>query len=332
MNQMKAFKFLFESFLFARYIYTEPTQLLTDFADLSSTYLAALRLSKSKLIEKWVQQSFKRLCDKLLKFTDKHMLPDNAITIFDQYLKLGDLIETKVDDVAGVINLHTYIAIQSSGFANIGKETLVLLLESNQLFVKEKDLYYATLKWVRAELMRQKLEVTLENKRRLFSEFKHLIRFPIMSKTQFFSAEKINEQKDLEFCPAKSGFFSEAELKEFEVYFEFKDPKVLSVNYKTEERARQFIGRLKLIKNPTDELEYELSTDVDDLYGKNESGYNVNEAETMLMGCGDNLESVNDENNKEIKTKKIRARQRKENLTCSNESIKVFRFHTSGDE
>lgn len=274
------------------------------------------------------------MCDKLLRFTDKHMLPDNAITIFDQYMKLGDLIDAKVDDVAGVINLHTYIAVQSPGFANIGKETLVLLLESNELFVKEKDLYYATLRWVRAELLRQKKEVTLENKRRLFNEFKHLIRFPIMSKTQFFNAERMphNEKKEFEFCPAKSGFFTETELKEFEAYFESKDPKVLSVNYKTEERARQYIGRLKLIKNQAGELEYEMSTDVDDLYGKNESGYNVNEAETVLMGCGDNLESVQDENNKEIKTKKIRTRQRKENLICSGESIKVFRFHTSGDE
>ena len=257
---------------------------------------------------------------------------DNAIIIYDQYLKLGDLVETKLDDVIGVIQLYTYVGIQSSGFANISKPTLVWILENRRLFVKEKDLYYATLGWVRAELKRKNLELNLKNKARLFSDFKHLIRFPIMSRKQFFNPDRINEKKDMEPCPANSGFFNEEELKEFESFFESRDPNVFSVNYKIQERARQPIGRLKLIKNQANEFEYEMSIHVDDLYGKNESGYNVNEAETKLLGCGDNLKYVIDENGKEVLSKKIKAKQRKENLVCNKESIKVFRFHTSGDE
>ena len=98
--------------------------------------------------------------------------------------KIASVCDPKISEVTGIINLHAHLAVQSKEFLKIGKSTLIRLLKSDQLFIQEKDLYYAVMRWVNSELHRQGLEPNLDNKSKLFNEFKSLIRFPIMSKHQ----------------------------------------------------------------------------------------------------------------------------------------------------
>ena len=124
----------------------------------------------------------------LLKYADSKVSINNSTILLDQYCKIAGVCEEKISEVTGIINLHTHLAVQSKEFLKIDKCTLIRLLKSDQLFIQEKDLYYAVIRWINAELHRQGREPSLENKSELFSEFKNLIRFPIMSKHQVDSS------------------------------------------------------------------------------------------------------------------------------------------------
>lgn len=153
--------------------------------------------------------------------------------IYDQYLKIGNSVSQYVDKVLELVSLHADIAFRSKWFTKISKETLIKLLENDSLFIKEKDLYYACLKWINAQLIDEKKKLIPKNQQLLFNEIKNLIRFPIMSKIQFDNG------------PAKSGLFSLDELEEFEKYFQTKNIKVLSVNYNANERDALPIHKLQ---------------------------------------------------------------------------------------
>lgn len=127
--------------------------------------------------------------DALLEYADHQLSIDNSTILLDQYCKIGeDVLDEKIKEVTGVINLHAFLAVDSSEFLNISKSTLIRLLKSDQLFIQEKDLYFAVLRWMNGELQRQDLEANLRNKSKLFSTFKSLIRFPIMTKHQVGSS------------------------------------------------------------------------------------------------------------------------------------------------
>ena len=119
-----------------------------------------------------------------MKYADSKLSIDNSTIILDQYWKIASVSEQKIGELIGIINLHAHLAFQSKQFLQIGKSSLIRLLKSDQLFIQEKDLYYAVMRWIHSELDRQGLEANLANKSKLFDEFKHLIRFPIMTKHQ----------------------------------------------------------------------------------------------------------------------------------------------------
>lgn len=166
---------------------------------------------------------------------------------------------------------------------------------------------------------------------------------------QFFTAVRKNRfiyesDRTFEVCPAKSGFFSQAELDEFEQYFETGDAKVLSIDYSTEERAGMKIGVLKLILNEEQKPEYQMLTDFGELHRKAEPRDDfVNctllnylpsncylDADSYLENCGDSYTSVYDANYEMIKTKPISAKARKDDLVCGANSIRVFRIDVTG--
>ena len=143
-----------------------------ELAHLHSTYSAAQHFDLSDV------------CNALLEYADSKVSIDNSTILLDQYSKIATVPNEKIDELIGIFGLHAHLAIHSKMFLQIGKSTLVQLLKSEKLFIQEKDLYYAVMRWINAELNRQGLEVNVENKSKLFDEFKHLIRFPIMTKHQ----------------------------------------------------------------------------------------------------------------------------------------------------
>lgn len=153
-----------------RFIY--KNEMISDLNDVYLTYEAAERYSLTRLTEE------------LLKFCEDSLTIDNSTIIYDQYLQIDDLAEINLERVMDVIDPHAFLAFQSIQFLKIRKETLIDLLDSDKLFITEKDLYLRCLCWLDVELERQGHPTTLKNKLNLFNELKHLIRFPTMTKRQ----------------------------------------------------------------------------------------------------------------------------------------------------
>ena len=153
-----------------------------------------------------------------------------------------------LEKLFNLTNLHTYLVVNSASFLKIEKETLIELLESESLLIDEIDLFSACFRWMNANLISENKEPNLANQIELFNSFKHLIRFPIMSRDEFFGiAQQPHKQRSSEFeiiVPAKTGLFTSGELNEFERFFETDDPKTLSTNYKLNKRDALKIGRL----------------------------------------------------------------------------------------
>lgn len=178
------------------------------------------------------QYSIPGLADKLIKSCNENITAFNCALLYDQYLKMGLAVSQYLDRVLEAVCLHADVAFQSRLFKYVSKETLLKLLKSDHLFIAEKDLYYGCLRWINSQLASDQKTVNPKNQLPLFNEFKHLIRFPVMSKEQF------------DLGPAKSQLFSQSELDEFQLYFETEDEKVFTSNYHTNERNGLQIHKL----------------------------------------------------------------------------------------
>ena len=113
---------------------------------------------------------------RLLKYTSDQMKPSNACLIYDQLLKL----ELELDDESLIKRVEKMIKTEislSDGLTEIDQHTLESILSFDQLYIVEVGLLWSCLDWTDAELKRRGLEATVENKRSLFADLKHLIRF-----------------------------------------------------------------------------------------------------------------------------------------------------------
>ncbi|GIY15330.1 hypothetical protein CEXT_813161 [Caerostris extrusa] len=71
------------------------------------------------------------------------------------------------------------------GFADIDYRTLESILSRETLMIKEYTLFQAALNWSTAECIRQDIEPTIENKRRVLGNAMHLIRIPTMTLEEY---------------------------------------------------------------------------------------------------------------------------------------------------
>ena len=113
---------------------------------------------------------------RLLKFTSDQLKPSNACLIYDQLLKL----KLELDDESLIKRVEKMIKTEislSDGLTEIDQHTLESILSFDQLYIVEVGLLWSCLDWTDAELKRRGLEATVENKRSLFADLKHLIRF-----------------------------------------------------------------------------------------------------------------------------------------------------------
>ena len=174
------------------------------------------------------------------------MSVENSTLIYDQYLELNLLDNLNAEKLNELINLHANLAFISDSFLKIRKDTLIHLLQSNSLLIDEIVLFSASVRWIKAELQRKNQETNVKNQLTLFNSIKHLIRFGLMSKDDFFGIKlpKEYDGANKPIAPAKSKLFTDDELKEFEIYFETKDSKVLSTNYNFNKRNDLKIGKL----------------------------------------------------------------------------------------
>lgn len=128
------------------------------------------------------------LLKELSGIADNALTLDNAITIYDQNAKTVHRFkypgESVCSEAVSLVQAHTFYVVNTPAFLAISQRGLVTMLKDNNLFIKEKDLYYAVMRWIEAESRGKKAEktgLTLEMRQARFAHFKPLIRFSTMT-------------------------------------------------------------------------------------------------------------------------------------------------------
>ena len=76
--------------------------------------------------------------------------------------------------------------MNSTGFLTLCRDCLQSIAELDDVAVKEEELFEHVIKWVEAECLRQKLEISSwENKRKVLGDVLFNIRFPLMDQEYF---------------------------------------------------------------------------------------------------------------------------------------------------
>ena len=126
-------------------------------------------------------------------------------------------------------------------------------------------------------------------------------------------------------------------MEQFEKYFKSGDATLLPAGYSTERRTGLKVGVLKLVRNKAEkQYEYRMFTGHDDLprpAERRDKGYpleNYLDGDYGIGNDGDSYEYVLAYDYSQIKTPPIPAEARSNNLTCSENSIRVFRIDVTG--
>ena len=142
--------------------------------DLWVTYLAA---------DKYLVEELK---DDLMLGSMHRLNKFNVCLLFEQFLMIP-LDEVKefvckememiLDELKKYIQAFSEDAFGSEYFTQIEEETLVHLLRLEFLNLPESDVLKACLRWTEAEIERQGLVSTIENRQKVFSKIKSFVRF-----------------------------------------------------------------------------------------------------------------------------------------------------------
>ncbi|CAM1293995.1 BTBD6 (predicted) [Pycnogonum litorale] len=152
-----------------KYIYCDMIDLNTD------NVLATLYAAK-----KYIIPHLARAC---VTFVETSLTTHNACLLLSQS-KLFEEPEL-MHRCWEVIDAQTSMAIASDGFTDIDFETLMSLLGRETLNVKELDLFEAAIKWGEVKCIRNDMEPTAKNKRKVLGDALNLIRIPAMKLEEF---------------------------------------------------------------------------------------------------------------------------------------------------
>ncbi|KAL3854102.1 hypothetical protein ACJMK2_013381 [Sinanodonta woodiana] len=155
--------------LLLRYIYTDVADLQDD--NVLHVLYAAEKYSLNDLIEK---------CSHYLELS---LCPENACSLFNQtqLYFLEDLgckcLEYIADNMETVMN--------SDDFLNLTSDSLDIILPRDDLiFQREVDLFRSVMSWAKNQCEENDVEATPENIRIVLGKKLHLIRFPLLTKTE----------------------------------------------------------------------------------------------------------------------------------------------------
>ena len=182
------------------------------------------------------------LCEKLLALCESALSIENALIIYDQLLSMESRIPTGQFGrlsllVLDILKMHTFLAFQSSSFTQIREETLIQLLNADFLFMKEIEIFDAAVRWVAAADGK-----SIADKRTTLRSIKQLIRFPLMSESQFYRAVELSRKI---FTGIDEQLFTEQELAEFAKYYKTENLEELkTVVYDAEPRRGSMVVKL----------------------------------------------------------------------------------------
>ncbi|XP_078050841.1 BTB/POZ domain containing protein 3 lute [Augochlora pura] len=152
-----------------RYMYCDEVQLEAD------TVLATLYVAK-----KYIVPHLARAC---VNYLETSLTAKNACLLLSQsrLFEEPDLMQRCWE----VIDAQAEMALRSDGFVDIDIHTLESVLSRETLNCKEIHIWDAALQWATAECIRQELEPSAANQRRLLGSALYLIRLPAMNLEEF---------------------------------------------------------------------------------------------------------------------------------------------------
>ncbi|XP_012344126.1 BTB/POZ domain-containing protein 6-B isoform X2 [Apis florea] len=152
-----------------RYMYCDEVQLEAD------TVLATLYVAK-----KYIVPHLARAC---VNYLETSLTAKNACLLLSQsrLFEEPDLMQRCWE----VIDAQAEMALRSDGFVDIDIHTLESVLSRETLNCKEIYVWDAALRWATAECIRQELEPSSANQRRLLGSALYLIRLPAMNLEEF---------------------------------------------------------------------------------------------------------------------------------------------------
>jgi len=114
-------------------------------------------------------------------FMEEGVTPDNACKMFET---AQDLLKDK-EFALRFIEENAEEVVKSAGWDTLPKERLMTILKDDKLCIDEIELFRGVLRWTVCEVKRQKLDDTLENKKKVLKDVLPCIRFPIMDLKEF---------------------------------------------------------------------------------------------------------------------------------------------------
>ena len=99
-----------------------------------------------------------------------------------------------------VIDAQAEECLRSEGFTDIDRRTLEAILSRETLNTRELCVFWALGRWAKAECLRQELDSTPDNQRKVLGDCLHLVRFPTMTLEEFANGPAQSEIITLQEC------------------------------------------------------------------------------------------------------------------------------------
>ena len=153
------------------------------------------------------------LADICVEFLVEHVDASNACMVLDQSRIFEEtvLIQRCLD----IIDHWAEDALSADSFSDIDYGTLEQILSRDSLRAKETVIFTAATKWAEAECSRQGRDITPEQCREVLGDALFLIRFPVMSQSEFANGA------------GKSGLLSNQEVLDIFFFFSADDRPLL---------------------------------------------------------------------------------------------------------
>ena len=166
-----------------RFLYTDHTELTTD-------NVAAVRYAAKK----YCVDSLSTFC---IQFLEKNITPFNACVVMEKAHCFAD--EDIFQSCLKYIGERTIACLNTTPFLSVCQYCLSCITVSDELTIKESDLFQQIVEWSKSECLREELENTESNTRKVLGDVIFNIRFPLMS-IGYFSKyiEKTNILKEIE--------------------------------------------------------------------------------------------------------------------------------------
>ena len=155
------------------------------------------------------------LREKILKAINSKLNSKNVLYFYESLIAFPTTKDEDLFEIYRIMDNHTKDVFETEIFKLINKDTLALILKRDNLTIREMDVYRACLAWTDHKLSKKKIEVTPNARRKSLGDMIYLIRFPLMSSTEFSSG------------PAKDKVLNGDEISE--IYLYLNEP-----NYKGE--------------------------------------------------------------------------------------------------